>query len=162
MSQSHIIELYNEQGYICDEELLLRAAGLVLDAHEIAPNTTLSIALVDDAAIQALNVQHRAVNAPTDVLSFAADFPLELEEGEAYLGDVVIAYPYTAAQAEREGFSVNDSLALMVIHGTLHLLGYDHDTAENRQNMWAAQANFLRQLNIDTAIVPAHEADHDT
>ncbi|MFN8564627.1 MAG: rRNA maturation RNase YbeY [Anaerolineae bacterium] len=74
-----------------------------------------------------------------------------------YLGDLVIAYPYAAAQAQREGHALDDSLALLVVHGTLHLLGYDHDTPEHRAHMWAAQELALLALGISPEIVPALE-----
>lgn len=79
-----------------------------------------------------------------------------------YLGDLVIAYPYALSQAEREGHDPGDSFALLVVHGTLHLLGYDHDTPENRAAMWAAQEAALLTLGISPALVPPLEAaDHD-
>ncbi|MEO1646460.1 MAG: rRNA maturation RNase YbeY, partial [Chloroflexota bacterium] len=75
--------------------------------------------------------------------------------------DLIIAFPYTQAQAKRLGHDINDTLALLVIHGTLHLLGYDHDTPENRAEMWSVQANTLSAMGISDAIVPALEdADH--
>lgn len=157
---NYIIEIFDENNYEYDTNSLEQAVIAVLETHQVAA-TTLSIALVDNAAIQSLNMQHRGVNAPTDVLSFAADFPLELGEDEQYLGDLVIAYPYTKSQAEQEGFTLHDSLILMVIHGTLHLLGYDHDTPENRERMWAAQTDILNKLGVNPAIVPAYEGMDD-
>ncbi|RMG87871.1 MAG: rRNA maturation RNase YbeY, partial [Chloroflexi bacterium] len=70
-----------------------------------------------------------------------------------------IAYPYASAQAERLGHNLNDSLALLVIHGTLHLLGFEHDTIEAKQAMWDAQAQALTALGIATSIVPDLEED---
>ncbi|MCC6564927.1 MAG: rRNA maturation RNase YbeY, partial [Chloroflexi bacterium] len=101
----------------------------------------------------------------TDVLTFPAyplpdDIVQEMDE-PPYLGDLVIAYPYTCAQAERLGHSPADSLSLLVVHGTLHLLGHDHDTPERRAAMWDVQANALRALSISEDIVPWLEgADH--
>ncbi|PJF38525.1 MAG: rRNA maturation RNase YbeY, partial [Phototrophicales bacterium] len=63
------------------------------------------------------------------------------------------------AQAERLGHSLNDSLALLVIHGTLHLLGFEHGTDEAKQAMWDAQAQALTALGIATSIVPDLEED---
>ncbi len=59
-------------------------------------------------------------------------------------------------------FNIVDSLALLIVHGTLHLLGYDHDTPENRAEMWQQQAIALQTLDIDESIVPTLEdSDHD-
>jgi probable rRNA maturation factor len=109
-----------------------------------------------------VNRQFRGIDAPTDVLSFPADEPpIEIDDEPPYLGDLIIAYPYASEQAARQGHTLSDSLSLLVVHGTLHLLGYDHDTPEHRAEMWAAQDAALTALGISTAIVPALEGgDH--
>jgi len=116
----------------------------------------LSIVLCDDAFIHPLNRDHRGKDKPTDVLSFAshegdadapgvADPPPELAGIlAAQLGDIVIAYPYAARQALRFGNSVTAELRLLAVHGTLHLLGYDHQTPEEEAEMWAIQEEILR------------------
>jgi probable rRNA maturation factor len=86
-----------------------------------------------------------------------------LPDEPVYLGDLVIAYPYAQAQAQREGHDMMHSLLLLVVHGTLHLLGYDHDTVSNRAAMWAAQDRVLAALGVPLAIVPSlesYEQDH--
>lgn len=157
------IEVQNDENFAVDTSCLRQAAQTVLVRHDVDADSALTVVITTDEAVQALNKHHRQIDAPTDVLSFPSDpLPPELaDEEEAYLGDVVIAYPYTKAQAEREGHDVGDSLALMVIHGTLHLLGYDHDTPENRAEMWAEQAAALKALGIDDGIVPALEGSDD-
>ncbi len=109
--------------------------------------------LTDDAELQELNNEFRGVNTATDVLSFGGDgfvdgHPLtptlsqskdEHEGLRAYLGDVVISMEHCAAQAKAFGHSIDDELALLVVHGTLHLLGFDHMTAKRKKVMWAAQ-----------------------
>lgn len=158
---SFIVEVQNDLGFGCNIARLQDAARTVLSLHEVEPEVSLSIVLTDDAHIAALNLQFREVDAPTDVLSFPADPPPVAIPGEPpYLGDLVIAYPYAAAQAERAGHDLEDSLALLVVHGTLHLLGYDHDSDSNRAEMWAAQDEALKTLNISLTIVPRLEI-HD-
>lgn len=157
------IDVQNENGYLINISRLQAASQQVLSQHEVDPETSLSVVFVDNDYIQNLNRQFREVDAPTDVLSFPADAPpVELDDEPPYIGDLVIAYPYASAQAEREGHTLDDSLSLLVVHGTLHLLGYDHDTPENRAEMWAAQDEALTALGISTAIVPSlEEAKHD-
>lgn len=158
---SFIVEVQNDLGFGCNIARLQDAARTVLSLHEVEPEVSLSIVLTDDAHIAALNLQFRDVDAPTDVLSFPADPPPVAIPGEPpYLGDLVIAYPYAAAQAERAGHDLEDSLTLLVVHGTLHLLGYDHDSDSNRAEMWAAQDEALKTLNIPLTIVPRLEI-HD-
>ena len=158
------IEVQNDDNFAVDMSRLQQAAQTVLARHDVAADSAITVVISTDEAVQALNKQHRNIDAATDVLSFPADpLPPELaeEEDESYLGDVIIAFPYTKAQAEREGHDVGDSVALMVVHGTLHLLGYDHDTPENRAEMWAEQVAALKIMGIDAAIVPALEGSDD-
>jgi probable rRNA maturation factor len=164
-----MINLQNEQNFQVDAARLQAAAQAVIERHEIDQASSLSIVISTNEAVHALNLQHRGVDAPTDVLSFPADpLPEELleemedeDEEPTYLGDLVIAYPYASQQAANLKHDLNDSLALLVVHGTLHLLGYDHDTPENRAEMWEEQAAVLEHLGIDTSIVPSLEGnDH--
>jgi probable rRNA maturation factor len=152
------IDVQNDDGYAVDAARLVAAAEAVLGAHDVPPDAALTVVLTSDEAVAALNEQYRGVDAPTDVLSFPAEAPPVRVPGEPpYLGDLVIAYPYAAAQASALGHALADSLALLVVHGTLHLLGYDHDRAADRAAMWDAQARALTALNISTDIVPALE-----
>ena len=156
------IDIQNDSNYDIDAARLQAASQQVLKQHDVDPNTALSIVFVDNAYIQSVNRQFRGIDAPTDVLSFPADDPpVEIDDEPPYLGDLIIAYPYASEQAVREGHALSDSLSLLVVHGTLHLLGYDHDTPEHRAEMWAAQDAALTALGISTAIVPALEGgDH--
>jgi probable rRNA maturation factor len=136
----------------------LRDAAVATLRHAALEDGTLTVVITDDEGVRTLNRQYRDIDAPTDVLSFSAqegedlnDLPPELlEEMGNYLGDLIIAYPYTAAQAERYGHSVAAELRLLVVHGTLHLLGHDHDVLERQQSMWDAQRQVLRLLGDES------------
>jgi probable rRNA maturation factor len=155
---NHEIDVQNERGYPIDEMHLQAAAVQVLALEAVDTASGMTIVLMDDEEIAALNEQFRGVAAPTDVLSFPADPPPVILPDEVdYLGDLIIAFPYASAQAEREGFVLSDMLMLLVVHGTLHLLGYDHDTAENRREMWVAQERALQALGVPVEIVPQLE-----
>jgi probable rRNA maturation factor len=157
------IDIQNASNYPIDATCLQTASQQVLKQHDVDPDTTISVVFVDNTYIQNVNRQFRGIDSPTDVLSFPADEPPVKIDGEPpYLGDLIIAYPYASEQAARERHTLDDSLSLLVVHGTLHLLGYDHDTPENRAEMWAAQDSALTALDISTTIVPALEGgDHD-
>lgn len=98
-------------------------AWLVLLVADLAPETTsLGVRLVDDEEMRQLNRRFRGRDAPTDVLSFPGG---DTEEG-SYLGDVVISIPTARHQAQSRGHSTQRELRLLLIHGVLHCLGYDH------------------------------------
>ncbi len=141
---------------------LRRAVEWVLDQHDVSPQTGLSIVFTDDAEIRRLNQQFRAVDAPTDVLSFPADEPLvpDDEELDPYLGDLVLALPYIQRQSQAERHNLDDELVLAVVHGTLHLLGYDHDTASHQAEMWALQSEALGVMDVSIQ-VPLFEFPDD-
>lgn len=130
---------------------IARAVRTVLAHQAVDPASEVSIVITDEAQLHELNRQFRAVDAPTDVLSFPAEFS-HPESGVAYLGDVLIAYPRVVAQARQGGHRPEDELQLLVVHGVLHLLGHDHATDEEKAIMWAAQAEILASLNVNINI----------
>jgi probable rRNA maturation factor len=157
------IDVQNDLGYPVDVGRMSAAAQETLRQQAAMDGAALSIVLTADEQVHELNLQFRGIDSATDVLSFPADAPpVEIEGEPPYLGDLLIAFPYASEQAAREGHALMDSLSLLVIHGTLHLLGFDHDTPENRAKMWTVQDSVLRALGIPTDIVPALEsAPHD-
>ena len=151
------INLQNPRRYSIDAGSLKRAARAALARRLKDEAGELSIVITDSKTIRAMNSRFAKVNAPTDVLSFPAErAPHESDDGARYLGDIVIAFDYAAEQAERTGAALGDALCLLVIHGTLHLLGFDHDTPLARERMWAAQALALHSVHIDPAVVEAY------
>ena len=134
------------------------------------PAASLTLSIVDDETVRSLNRQYRCVDATTDVLSFAsheedasnaADFVLPPElaaEMAAYLGDIVIAFPYAKGQAARYGNSVAAEMRLLAVHGTLHLLGYDHDSPHSESAMWAAQDAVLSRYGDSELTYRSYDA----
>ncbi len=125
---------------------LERIAATVLAAEGAPEGAALAVTLVDDAQIQALNRQYRGVDAPTDVLAFATQEgePLPLApDAPAELGDVLISVETACRQAEALGHTLAAELALLTIHGCLHVLGYDHAVPEAQERMWARQSALL-------------------
>ncbi len=124
------------------------AIAATLDAENVQGDVTLIIS--DDDAIADLNQRFLGNPGPTDVLSFPAlptdDAFVPAPDTEPYLGDIAIAYPYAAAQAERYDRDIVAELTLLAIHGTLHLLGYDHAEPEEKAAMWAKQDAILTNL----------------
>ena len=127
------------------KDLIERAALAVL-AHQ-STDGDLSIVLTDDAQLHQLNREYLGVDAPTDVLSFPAS-ETDPETGAPYLGDVLISIPRAEVQARSAGHPLDAELQLLVEHGVLHLLGYDHAEPEVKTRMWSAQGEVLKTLGL--------------
>jgi probable rRNA maturation factor len=146
-----MIFIESESGQTFPGDLLEHAARVVLDLSG-AQDADLTIVLVDDARIQALNRDFLAHDAPTDVLAFPADEP-DPETGRRYLGDVVISLVRAGEQARERGHAIEAEMQLLVVHGILHLLGHDHAEVGEKERMWTAQARALEKLGVSTQIV---------
>ena len=133
-------------------ELLNRAVGVVIDYVSANDVTEVSISFMDKNEIQALNRDHRGKDTATDVLSFPVNDALAIGPGRP-LGDIAICMDIARQQAEEYGHSLERELAFLVVHGMLHLLGYDHETPEDEAKMCAAQDEILGLLNLPRCIV---------
>ena len=119
-------------------------ATFVLRMEEAPDAVELSVALVDDDEIAHLNEAYRGVEGPTDVLSFGCDDPEPVESDEPIaIGDVVIAPAVAERQAAELGTTVEAELDLLLVHGVLHLLGYDHEVDEDAAAMQARERAVL-------------------
>lgn len=132
-----------------DPTSIEKALQLTLQRFNQITAATLSVVITDGDTVRQLNHQYRGLDTPTDVLSFEnipdPDFP---DAGEEHLGDVVISYPVAAAQAVAAGHTPGEEVILLAVHGTLHLVGLDHDTAANKETMWAIQRQILAELGL--------------
>ena len=117
---------------------LLKKAALETVRYEGAlVEADLTIVVSSDETLRQLNLEFMGVDAPTDVLSFPADF-VDPDTQRRYLGDVVISLPRAQAQAPENRQSVQDELLLLAVHGILHLLGYEDAASRDRQRMQQA------------------------
>ena len=142
-----MITIDNQQDFL-DSPLLERAALYTLET--VAPekiDSHITIVLTDDRQLHELNREYLDVDAPTDVLSFPAS-ELDPETGSVYLGDILISIPRAAEQAQAAGHPLEAETQLLVVHGTLHLLGYDHASDEEKNVMWNEQAKVLERLGL--------------
>ncbi len=112
----------------------------------------IGVRLTNDQDIQALNRDWRGQDKPTNVLAFALDddgpLPVGGDESGVPLGDIVVAFETCAREARDEGKPIADHLCHLVVHGTLHLLGYDHDVADDAEIMESAEREILAVLGI--------------
>ena len=114
---------------------------------KLRPEAEVSLLLCDDARIRDINREWRGLDKPTNVLSFPAAPPAMLGESPA-VGDIAIAYETVAREAEEEAKSFRDHYMHMVLHGFLHLIGYDHETDEEADEMEALETSILGGLGV--------------
>lgn len=139
----------------------LRTAVTVTLRHEKrkAP-VEVTLLLTDDDQLKALNKEYRGIDKPTDVLSFeAGDTMPGMDNDDPYLGDIVISVPMAERQAKQGGHSLKAELQLLTVHGTLHLLGFDHEEPEEKDRMWWTQASILAQLGAEITGPPEDVED---
>ncbi|MFZ5861842.1 MAG: rRNA maturation RNase YbeY [Nitrospirota bacterium] len=106
----------------------------------------LSLAFVDDAQMRLLNAAYRRINAPTDVLAFAMTEGRFSEINPQVLGDVVISAETAAYRAKHDGRPLRDEVNALLVHGILHLLGYDHERSPSDARVMRAKERALRRL----------------
>lgn len=138
------MEITEQQAQLLSELLQIAA-----EAEQVAGGEV-SLSFVDDEAIQSLNREYRGVDSPTDVLSFPmlSEDEWDSLEPEDLLGDIIISIPTAIRQSEQYGHSFERELGFLLVHGFLHLLGYDHETEEQEQEMFALQERILQQAGL--------------
>lgn len=104
------------------------------------------VVFVADKEMFSLNTAYRGKRKTTDVLSFGNDGSWKGEGGDGLLGDIVISMPQIRRQAAEAKKPVRDELAMMLVHGVLHLMGYDHETVKDEKKMFPLQKRILKKL----------------
>lgn len=123
--------------------LASRAIAAAAAAVEVPPEAELAITFTDDAHVRVLNRQFRKKDKPTNVLSFPAGPP-----GSALLGDIVLGHETVAEEAENQGLALGDHVIHLIVHGFLHLLGYDHVIETEALAMERLETAILRSIGI--------------
>jgi probable rRNA maturation factor len=150
------IEIEAEIPLTDEEQTAVSTIQAVLDKVaeiEQLPAVSASVTFVGKGRIQALNAEHRQKNAVTDVLSFPLfahreEWTKEDWEDTIELGDIIVCMPRAHEQAIEYGHTLLREVCFLVVHGFLHLLGYDHETAEEEATMFGLQEEVLSQLGI--------------
>jgi probable rRNA maturation factor len=125
--------------------LIRRAVRRTLERQAFRKDCSVAVILAGEETLARLNARFRGVERPTDVLSFPSK-AVDPETGLLHLGDVVISLPRAARQAAAHGKTLTSEILLLAVHGTLHLLGHDHERASEKRRMWRAQREILKEL----------------
>ncbi|MCQ4621123.1 rRNA maturation RNase YbeY [Corynebacterium sp. CCUG 71335] len=145
------IEVLNESGETdVNEEMLVDVASFALTALDVHPDTEVTITCVDSSTMADLHMRWMDLPGPTDVMSFPMDElspgsarPDAAAIGPAMLGDIILCPDYDRKQAEAAGHPLGHEMALLTVHGVLHLLGYDHATPADEREMFGLQNEIL-------------------
>jgi probable rRNA maturation factor len=157
-----MITLEISEGYQShvDASQIQKAVNITLTQQCVQLDAEMSIVITDDEQLHALNLQFRDIDAPTDVLSFPADFT-NPDTDATYLGDILISFPRAEYQASVAGHELMAEMQLLVVHGLLHLLGHDHAEVNEMTIMWNAQRDIIRQLGLGDLKIPDDLIRHD-
>ena len=130
------------------DALAQKAVDAALAGASVKEPGAVALLFTDDSAIAEINAEWRGKDKPTNVLSFPApDMPVP--EGEArHLGDIVLAHGVIAREAAEQVKTLHDHTAHLIVHGVLHLLGYDHETDAEAEEMERLEAAILNRLGI--------------
>jgi probable rRNA maturation factor len=151
---SEEIEIFVEEKFrgLVNQRLVRKIAQTVLKAEEVAHPYEVSMVFTDSETVQQLNRDYRGIDKPTDVLAF---YMLPQGEGNdsfalppdevTRLGEVIISYSQAMEQAREQGHSPERELALLIVHGILHLLGYDHEEPEEEDEMRKREKELLEK-----------------
>ncbi|MGV3488025.1 MAG: rRNA maturation RNase YbeY [Tuberibacillus sp.] len=149
------IEMQDEHDFITEEQAEQIEKLLQFAADKLAVGEAeLSLSYVDNPTIHKINLEYRDKDRPTDVISFALE-----ESGEdeveivgddipRVLGDIIVSVPKAREQAEDYGHSFERELGFLVVHGLLHLLGYDHMNEQDEKEMFALQEEILNEFGL--------------
>ncbi len=151
------INILTEEGIEIETraEWLQEVIEKTLSAENIPPNVEISLLVTGQERIRELNREYRGKDQPTDVLSFSLSEQKEEEEstpfigppdGLIHLGEIIISYPQAIIQAHERGHSINKEMAILVVHGVLHILGYDHEKPDMKPAMEAKEKEILAQI----------------
>ncbi len=140
------------QDYL-EQDWLRQVAEETLATQPIDSELELGLLITDDATVCELNREYRGIDEPTDVLTFALgpqlgdDQFIMPPDGILHLGEVIISYNQAVRQAEENGYSLTWEIAWLVVHGILHLLGYDHDEPAREEEMRGVEERILNGIS---------------
>ncbi len=146
---------------------LKKVAEQVLVAQGVSSNVELGLFIAGGERVRQLNRSYRGKDEPTDVLAFSmfpeqsaqgmtgTDFPpfVNPPDGVLHLGEVIISYPQAVTQAEEHQHSVEKEVAILLIHGVLHLLGFEHNKPALKRKMTTREAEILNYIKKDTSLL---------
>jgi probable rRNA maturation factor len=143
-NMSVIINVKDSITLAVDERLLKKAIQMTLESVD-RTDADVTLQLTDNEEMRQINLTYREIDHTTDVLSFNQDY-VDPETQRYYLGDILISVEQAQSQAQDNNHSLSEECAFLAIHGTLHLLGYDHSNQPEKEEMCEKQDKLFRAL----------------
>lgn len=157
-TSAYQVDVRDEFGLDPDIKNIIRVAvTATLKNQRLKKSIDLAVLLTSDKALHRLNRDFLGIDEPTDVLSFPSGEELADQQNLIYLGDIAVSVPRARQQAQQAGHSFEDELRLLIVHATLHLLGYDHAADIDKNIMWSKQKEIL--ISLDSGIVAPYEEE---
>ena len=153
-AERHHVEVQVDPAFVhrVDVDALERCVRETLASRRLRIARVVAIHVTDSRTVRRLNRRFRGEDSATDVLSFNTDFDgLRRPDGSAELGELVIALPVAARGAKERAATLSEELALLSVHGTLHLLGFDHEEPEEDRQMKELERIALRRAGFESA-----------
>ncbi len=144
--KSHKVDIINDDNFNIPSSLDDLVSSILIDEN-VANEKIVTISFIKDDEMKELYNQYFGYAQSTDVLSFEAE-EIDPESGIEILGDIIICYPFVVQQSIKLGNELFSEIKLMLIHGLLHLLGYDHITEDQKLLMWQRQNDILKSNRI--------------
>ena len=152
--ERHLIDVLVDAAFVhrVDVEALERCVRETLASRKLRIPRVVAVRVTDSRSVRTLNRRFRGEDSATDVLSFNTDFDgLRRPDGSSELGEIVIALPVAARGARERAISLGEELALLTVHGTLHLLGFDHEEPEEEVRMKHLERIALERAGLESA-----------
>jgi probable rRNA maturation factor len=146
------LEVANDHEYSISDNLS-KIVEETLEFISFQDNTIISLAFIDEDEISTIYNEYFGYAQSTDVLSFNSN-TIDPETGFLILGEILICYPFVEIQANNLKNSIDSEISLLIVHGLLHLLGYDHIDDSMKNEMWTLQTEILKKLNISMNSIP--------
>ena len=154
VSAAHLVEIHVDSAFVhrVDVDALERCVQATLESRKLRIGRVVSLRVTDSRTVRRLNWRYRGEDSATDVLSFNTGFDgLRRPDGRAELGEIVIALPVASRGAKSRGVTLAEELALLAVHGTLHLLGFDHEEPLEEIEMKALERVALTRAGLPSA-----------
>lgn len=146
------VRVKNKLGFALKRDWIRKAIIAVLRAEDVKHYIEVGVVLTDDATVRRLNKKYRSVDRTTDILSFSLagddiqSSARSTPDQRIQLGEMIISYPLAVRQAKKHNCSIVQEIALLLVHGTLHLLGHDHYVVAEARRMEAKEKTILHNV----------------